>query len=565
MPVLQESTRLGPLAASFESTLSAAQNSDLIGRIWHKDHTVWKPEPTEITNRLGWLHSAARMRAELPTIKAFVEKVQGLGYSQALLLGMGGSSLAPELFAMTFGAQPGALHLQVLDSTDPGAVLAQAARLDPHKTLFIVSTKSGGTVETASFFKFFYNWTADSIGADQAGQHFALITDPGSSLLQTAEKYGFLQSFQNDPNIGGRYSVMSCFGLLPAALLGIDLAKLIDRADEMAIACGASVPAEQNPGEWLGAAIAVAAQAGRDKLTLLLPPEIASFADWVEQLIAESTGKEGKGILPVVHEPLAGPALYGADRVFVSFSLGDHDPYAAQAAELAAAGHPLIRVHLKDLYDLGGQFFLWEFATAVAGGLMGIQPFDQPDVEAAKVQARKVVNEFSQTGMLPIEKPAVSGEGLSLFGALQGASPAEALAGFLAGTEPPAYIGLHAYLMPDPLVSEALEALRVALRARFGVATTSGYGPRFLHSTGQLHKGDAGKGRFIQFTADMPQYAGIPDEPGSSIKTLTFAILKTAQALGDAAALREKGRQVIRVHLGADAAAGLRAFTEWVR
>ncbi|MFQ5419412.1 MAG: glucose-6-phosphate isomerase, partial [Anaerolineae bacterium] len=449
--------------------------------------------------------------------------------------GMGGSSLAPELFAKTFGGD--GLDLRVLDSTDADAVRVHADRLHPAKTLFIVATKSGGTVETLSFFKVFYNWTAAALGPEKAGGHFVAITDPGSKLEKMAADFGFRDTFLNDPNIGGRYSALSFFGLVPAALVGVDVATLLTRAQAIAN--------EQTA--WLGAALAELAKVGRDKLTLVASPAIASFGDWVEQLIAESTGKEGKGILPVVGEPLAAPEMYGDDRLFVSLKLaGDvtHDP---EFEQLAAAGLPTITIELADVYDLGGQFFLWEMATAVAGHRLGIQPFDQPNVEAAKVQARKMTAAFMATGSLPEMETAVP--------------TAETLHQFLAQAQPGDYIAIHAYVPPTPESDAALQTLRVALRDRYKLATTVGYGPRFLHSTGQLHKGDGGNGLFIQLTSDPVADLPILDEVGKPDASMSFGVLKLAQALGDESALRENGRRFIRFHLGQEVLKGLRQLT----
>ncbi len=513
----------------------------VVERIWAHDYTVWKPQPTEIVNRLGWLHLPEAMPAEIVRLEAFAREIRAAGHTQVLLLGMGGSSLAPEVLSRVVGQFATSPYLAVLDSTDPGAVLAHADRLDPARTLFIVSTKSGSTVETFSFFKFFYNRAADALGADRTGEHFVAITDPGSGLAETAERYRFRATFLNDPNIGGRFSALSHFGLVPAVLVGIDLRLLLERAQVMAAECR---QADDNPGLILGAVLGVLAQAGRDKVTFAISPAIASFGDWVEQLIAESTGKEGVGILPVVGEPLGAPEVYGDDRLFVHLKLADDATHDTALQALEAAGHPVVRLALRDLYDLGGQFFLWEFATAVAGHLLGINPFDQPDVESAKALARQMMAEYKEKGTLP----AVESAPLN----------AAALNGFLAQGRPGDYIALQAYLQPTPETDAALAALRLRLRDRYRLATTVGYGPRFLHSTGQLHKGDGGNGLFIQFTADDAQDVAIPDEAGTPQSSITFGVLKAAQALGDRQALLDAGRRVIRFHLGRDVVGGLR-------
>jgi len=532
------------LFPSVDAALSQMRAKRIVERIWAHDHTVWKPQPDEITNRLGWLHLPETMPAEVARLEAFAREIRAAGYTQALLLGMGGSSLAPELFSKTVGWVANPPYLAVLDSTDPGAVLAHANRLDPAHTLFIVSTKSGGTVETFSFFKFFYNWAADALGVERVGEHFVAITDPGSGLAATAETYRFRTTFLNDPNIGGRFSALSHFGLVPAALVGVDLRLLLERAGAMAAECR---KADDNPGLILGAVLGTLAQAGRDKVTFAISPAIASFGDWVEQLIAESTGKEGKGILPVVGEPLGGPGVYGDDRLFVHLKVADDTTHDAALQALEAAGHPVVRLALRDPYDLGGQFFLWEFATAVVGHLLGINPFDQPNVESAKALARRMVAEYKEKGSLP----AIESAPLT----------AEALDGFLAQGRPGDYIALQAYLQPTPETDAGLAALRLCLRDRYRLATTVGYGPRFLHSTGQLHKGDRGNGLFIQFTADDAQDVPIPDEAGAPASSITFGVLKAAQALGDRQALLDAGRRVIRFHLGSDGVKGLNRLT----
>lgn len=556
MTKLHRSARLGTYQAAVDAALTEMAEKQVIKRIWAHDHTVWKPEPTEITNRLGWLHTAEVMGENLYRLKELVEAVRADGYPHALLLGMGGSSLAPEVFRKIFGVKEGYLDLAVLDSTDPGAVLTHAEQLDLARTLFIVATKSGATVETLSFFKFFYNRVAEALrpgsgqarGADQAGKHFIAITDPGSKLADLAERHGFRATFLNDPNIGGRYSALSYFGLVTAALVGVDVPCLLDRALAMTSSCESCVAVGDNSGAWLGAILGELAKAGRDKVTFAISPAIASFGDWVEQLIAESTGKEGTGILPIVREPLGPPDVYGDDRLFVYLRLNGNDTHDAAIQALEDAGHPVVRLNLHDPYDLGGQFFLWEMATAVAGYRLGINPFNQPNVEAAKMLARQMVAEYTEKGALP------SGESAPL--------TAEALNEFLSQAQPGDYITLQAYLQPTAETDAALLALRTHLRDQFRLATTVGYGPRFLHSTGQLHKGDAGRGLFIQLTADDPQDVPIPDEAGSPDSTMTFGALKMAQALGDRQALLDAGRRVIRFHLGTDVIGGLKRLME---
>jgi glucose-6-phosphate isomerase len=532
----------------------------VVERIWRGDHRVWKPEPTEIANRLGWLASPQAMLPRLAEIAAVAGEVRAEGYAFALLLGMGGSSLAPEVFRKVFGRAGGWLDLAVLDSTDPGAVLARAEGLDLERTLFVVSTKSGGTVETFSFLRYFYNLMAGRFGAAEAGRHFLAITDPGSALADIAREKGFRHAFLNDPEIGGRYSALSCFGLAPAALIGMDVKRLLERA-AAAAARERALPEGELNGALLGALLGELSAGGRDKLTFRLSPSLAPFGDWLEQLLAESLGKEGEGILPVVGEEPGAAEVYGSDRVFCAIRLaGDGDD--GETASLARAGHPVIEIELADPYDLGGQCFCWEMATAVAGWRLAVNPFDQPDVESAKVLARTMIAAFRETGRIPAETPSLRDGGLAVYGPVIAEEAVEAPAVFLSQAGPGSYIALQAYLKPSPALDRDLHRLRTRIRDRLRVAVTVGYGPRFLHSTGQLHKGDGGGGLFIQFTADDPRDAAIPDELGRPESALTFGILKQAQACGDGRALLEAGRRVIRIHLGADPAQGIRRITE---
>ena len=533
--------------------LAEMKKNKVMARIRAHDHTVWKPEPTEITNRLGWLHIAEAMIENLPRLETFADEVRTAGYTHVLLLGMGGSSLAPEVFRKTFGGvrenSRSPLDLAVLDSTDPGAVLAHTERLDSAKTLFIVSTKSGGTVETLSFFKYFYNQVTDHVGWDMAGEHFIAITDPGSDLADLAHEYNFCTTFLNNPNIGGRYSALSHFGLVPAALIGLDVYTLLERAGSMASNCQSYEYQNQDGinAAWLGAVMGELSQVGHDKITFAISQGIAGFADWVEQLIAESTGKEGTGILPVVHETIGPPEVYGEDRLFVHIKLDSDDAHDAAIQVLEDAGYPVVRIQLRDPYDLGGQFFLWEMATAVAGSRIGINPFDQPNVEAAKVLAKRMVAEYTEKGTLP------SAESAPL--------TSEALKTFLNQTKPGDYVTLQAYVQPTEDAYEQLQTLRHKLRDQLKLATTVGYGPRFLHSTGQLHKGDSGRGLFIQFTADDQADASIPDKAGARDSSISFGVLKAAQAMGDRQALLDAGRRVIIFHLGKDVVGGVKQLT----
>ena len=545
---------LGPYQARVDAALVELKELKVVQRIWQHDHTVWRPSPEEIMNRLGWLHSPETMSGNIGRIMRLTADVQADGYDRVLLLGMGGSSLAPEVFQTVFGKPAGPendfLELTTLDSTDPDMLLEVAGKHDLAKTLFVVATKSGGTVETLSAFKYFYNELVAGIGVEKAGQHFIAITDPGSSLVELADLHNFRDVFLNDPSIGGRYAALSYFGLIPAGLVGVDLAQLLARAETMACnaaSCNCPVSGD-NVGARLGVIMGEMANAGLDKVTVVASPAIAGFGDWVEQLIAESTGKDGKGILPVVGEALGSPTVYGDDRLFVYLRLDGDDLFDAGLAALEQAGHPVVTLALKDRYDLGQQFFLWEMATVIAGARIDIPPFDQPNVEAAKILARRMVAEYMQTGRLPASETAP----------LTG----QALNAFLTQAQPGDYISIHAYVQPTEATDAALNDLRLGLRDHLKLATTVGYGPRFLHSTGQLHKGDGGNGLFIQFTSDAIQDVPIPDEAGSPASSMTFGVLEHAQALGDAQALEDAQRRVIRFDLGKDSVDGVNTLAQ---
>lgn len=538
------------MQAAFEE----ARRERIVPRLWARDHTLWKPYPEGISNRLGWLESAKRMAERVGELNAFAGEIWNEGYRHCLLLGMGGASLAPFLFRKAFGVGERCPDLSVLDSTVPAEILGTAERLDPGRTLYIVSSKSGTTVETTSLFKYFFARETAALGIPGAGRNFVAITDPGSPLDGDAKRWDFRRVFHGEPDVGGRYSALSRFGLVPAALIGLDLEKLLDRAITTMRKCGSEADNEAlRLGLWMGEAALV----GRDKLTFLLPPALAAFGDWVEQLIAESTGKEGKGILPVVGEQPGPPEAYGGDRLFVSLSLAGDEAGSAALEGLEAAGHPVLRLHLSDLYDIGGQFFLWETATAVAGWRLKVNPFDQPDVEASKELTRRFIAEYREKGGLPDEKPVAEGGGLAVFGQVTAPDPVEALRKFLGGARPGDYIAIQAYIRQTQETDGLFSSLRKALRDRYRTATTVGYGPRYLHSTGQLHKGDGGRGLFLQITASDGRDVGIPEDdlsPG----VITFGVLKAAQALADRRALEAAGRRVLRCDFGSDISAGLR-------
>jgi transaldolase/glucose-6-phosphate isomerase len=551
---------LGDYQNLVDEALSEINDNSIIERVCSRDHTVWKPEADDIENRLGWLKVAREMLDTVKNLEKLAEEVAEDGYTHALLLGMGGSSLAPEVLRKTFGFRKGSLDLAVLDSTDPDAVRNHSERLDPAKTLFIVSTKSGTTVETLSFFKYFYNQVVEAVGKEEAGRHFIAITDPGSMLVGLANRYAFRTTYLNDPSIGGRYSALSYFGMVPAVLIGLDLRFLLNRAIDTAESFMKTDVSRggKDTAVILGTLMGALAKAGRNKLTLIVSPQIESFRYWVEQLIAESTGKEGRGILPVIGEPLGDSENYGDDRLFVCLCL-KWDRYCdnEKIMLLENAGHPVVYLYMENIYDLGGQFFLWELAVAIAGYFLRINPFNQPDVEASKISAKRMLEEYKKKGKIPSEEPRLASQGMRIYGNVEGGTIEEAFTAFLNQSAPGDYVAFHAYVEQKSEIDEALSRLGTSIRDRYRIATTFGYGPRFLHSTGQLHKGDAGKGLFVQLTAENVNDIPIPDEAGSATSSTTFAVLKATQAMGDREALLGKGRRVIRLHFEEDIIKGL--------
>ncbi len=522
--------------SGFADAFAQLTGGKIPSRILSGDYTVWSPRSEEIVDRIGWLQLPRTMPSQLPEVRSFVESLLEDGFEHAVLLGMGGSSLAPDMLSRIAPPRPGALSLEVLDSTHPASVARVTRRTRDVKTLFLVATKSGTTSETLSLFRHFYRVLV-SRGVSHPGSRCAAITDPGTPLAKQATALGFRKVFLNTPDVGGRYSALSLFGLVPAALLGLDLDSWLHDAQAMADACSPNGSAGNNPAVELAAYLGAAARSGRDKATFLLSRTIAPFGDWVEQLIAESSGKGGVGILPVLEPTTAIARRYGQDRAFVLMSHGvDHTLEEASRA-LQSAAHPVARIELSDVTDLSGQIYLWEMATAMACHLLGVHPFNQPNVEAAKRLAREAVDAARNGG------PVLSfaNERLS----------ARAIADNLQSTASGDYVALQAYLPSSNELTHALHELQAAIRDRFGVAVTVGYGPRFLHSTGQLHKGDAGRGRFIQLVSpDMP-LVPIPDSTDSDRSTLSFADLITSQANGDRRALETVGRRVTSYELPA--------------
>ena len=523
------------LPPRYGAVLAEIESNWILSRIWSHDHTVWREDPTEIVNRLGWLHTPESMRCHLDRLCDFADQVRADGIEHVLLLGMGGSSLAPEMFARTFGPADGFPSLGVLDSTHPDAVLRVDREIDWKRTLALVATKSGTTAETLSLFRYFHARAKQS-GLSNPGEHFVAITDPGSPLVRLAAEAHFRETFLNDSNIGGRYAALSLFGLVPAALLGIDTEGLLDAARNVAVRCAKYKDLESNPSIRLALWLSAWAEAGRDKATFVISDRITAFGDWVEQLIAESTGKEGKGILPVVGERLASPKAYSDDRVFIHLRLDGDARYDAPLATLDRVGHPVARIDIENLETLGAHFFLWELAIAIAGHVLKINPFDQPNVESAKALARRNVSEFLNTGSIPGDRLTPLTES-ALYSALTGLHPGD-------------YAALHAYVPPSESASEHLDQIRTRIRDEHRVATTVGYGPRFLHSTGQLHKGGRRNGRFIQFYADPSAPVPIPPDPTKPGESLTFEALIRAQAHGDRIALQEACQRVTAFSLG---------------
>jgi glucose-6-phosphate isomerase len=539
-----------------------ALDADRYGeRLWEADTTLWKPDDEAhqqvIGNALGWLSVFEGVREQLGAITEFVDELRAEGYRSAVLLGMGGSSLAPEVMREVFGAREGYLDLHVLDSTDPAAVLAVEAAVDLETTLFVVSSKSGGTTETASFHAYFFERLKELDG-DHAGQHFVAITDEGTSLERQAHEQGFRAVFTNPGDIGGRYSALSFFGMVPAALMGVDVEQLLDGARDVAVACGPDVPVAENPAVRLGTLLGEAALAGRDKLTLAAEPQLRALGAWIEQLVAESTGKEGKGILPVDLETLGDAAVYGEDRVFVEVGLESvaAPGLAQELMRLAEAGHPVAGHELAGLYGLGGEFLRWEIAVATAGRILDIDPFDQPNVQESKDNTKRLLAGYIVAGELLEDLP--EGEGRLSYAVDDVDLPA-ALRAFYAQARPGDYAAFQAYVQPGRPIWDDLQDLRLGVRDGLRLATTLGYGPRYLHSTGQLHKGGPNTGLFLQLTGRDAVDVEIPGQPYS------FSVLKRAQARGDLGALRAHGCRVLRVDLGDDPVAGVRRLAGLAR
>ena len=548
---------LGPYRERVEKRLEFLDQEGFSKRLQAKDPSLWKSDPDlqeKIRNRLGWLTVCDTMLDKTGELTDFARSIKVAGFTHVVLLGMGGSSLCPEVCREIYGVASGYPDLIVLDSTDPATILGVERRLDLQKALLIVASKSGTTLEVQTLYRYFFE-KIKAIEPARAGQHFVAITDPGTSLERLAREQNFRKIFLNPPDIGGRYSALSYFGLVPAALIGMDLEAFGERVRRMVH--------EWVSGMYLGVILGELAKAGRDKVTLVISPSLQSFGVWLEQLLAESTGKEGKGLVPVVGEAIGDPSVYGHDRLFIYLKLGtSSDPELDSAVEaLKKTGHPVVRIFLQDSMDLAGEFFRWELATAVAGAVLGINPFDEPNVTESKENTQRILQELHRSGRLNIQTPILEAEGIRLYGDFQRegfASLQDALRAFFHQSKPGDYVALLAYLQPSENHETLLQRMRHVIRDRFHLATTVGYGPRFLHSTGQLHKGGAPIGLFLQITAEDPEDMPIPQE------NYTFGMLKMAQALGDFYSLAGRGLRVLHIHFGRDTERDLGKLLQYI-
>jgi len=553
------------LSAAVDASLDDWKKNNRVARLWQKDASLWSN--TDENKWLGWLTITEQQLANLGTLKQLAVEVKKAKFKHVLLLGMGGSSLCPEVLRMTFGKIAGFPELHVLDSTDPIQIKAIEKKLDLKKTLCIVSSKSGSTLEPNIFKQYFFERVKKAVGEKLVGSRFIAVTDPGSKMQQVAESDKFWKIFAGDPSIGGRYSALSNFGMVPAAAMGMDVGKFLKTTQEMVKTCGASSPADSNPGVVLGTIMGVAANHGRDKITIITSPGIFDLGAWLEQLIAESTGKIGKGIIPVDREKLAKPDVYGNDRLFAYLRLANR-PNKAQDAAVAAiekAGHPVVRITLPNVYALGQEFFRWEIATAVAGSIIGINAFNQPDVEASKIETKKLTSQYEATGSLPPESPFFVAKDAKLFAddkntsALSGGKTLGGiLKTHLARIGAGDYFAVLGYIPMNAENEKALQTIRMSVRDAKKVATCLGFGPRFLHSTGQAYKGGPNSGIFLQITCDDASDLAVPGQK------YTFGVVKAAQARGDFAVLAERGRRALRVHLGKNLKSGLNTLAKAV-
>ncbi len=546
----------GEHLGAVESELSNLEKNRFIERFLSSDHTLWGDDPAEISNRLGWVNAPERMLGAVDEIEEFSESVRKKGFTDVLVLGMGGSSLSCEVFASTFEAPEGSLRLGLLDTTDPDFILKTRKETDISKTLFVVSSKSGSTVETVSLMKYFYGELLRE--KQNPGENFVCVTDPGSGLEKTAREHGFGKVFLNDPDIGGRFSVLSYFGLVPASLAGVDVRKILEsaRGELLGVRNAKEGKYGENPCVRLGTLLGTLAREGRDKLCFVFSERLFSFGCWAEQMVAESTGKDGTGILPVLDEGDFDPARPSEDRMFALFREKGDEAFESATAGLRDAGIPFAEITLDDPHEIGAEFFRFEFAVALAGSIMGINPFNQPDVESAKVFARKFLENYLEKGELESPSGDFSGDGLVFSSNGNIESPEELKD--LVSLKDEGYISIQAYADPGEENSRELLSLRETLGKISRVPVTLGFGPRFLHSTGQLHKGDSGDGLFIQIVSDNPSDVSIPDDIGSEESGLSFGILKTAQATGDFRSLDEKRRTVVCIRVSSDVGSSIR-------
>jgi transaldolase / glucose-6-phosphate isomerase len=558
------------LAAAVNRHIADWQSNNKVYRLWQGDATLWTND--DEAKWLGWLNIVVDQIKNLDALKKFAAEIKGDQFTDILLLGMGGSSLCPEVLEKTYPPTPGFPRMYVLDSTDPAQIKWFESQIDLAKTLFFVSSKSGSTLEPNIFKQYFFERVKQTIGGDKAGSRFIAITDPGSKMQKIAEGDKFMHIFYGVPSIGGRYSALSNFGMAPGAARGLDLQKFLDRTEEMVTACGANVPVEENPGVMLGIILGTAAVNHRDKATIVASPGIFDLGAWLEQLLAESTGKQGHGIIPVDREALGPPEVYGSDRVFAYLRL-ETAPDTVQDARIDAlekAGQPVVRIRLADAYDLGQEFFRWEIATAVAGSIIGINAFNQPDVEASKVVTRDLTAAYEKTGSLPAEQPILEEAGIKLFtdpknaqALANAAGKDKSLLGYLRAhlnrINEGDYFALLAYIFMNDDHENRLQAIRHAVRDSKKVATCLGFGPRFLHSTGQAYKGGPNSGVFLQITCDDAVDLPVPGQ------NYTFGVVKAAQARGDFQVLAERGRRALRVHLPKDVDAGLTKLAQLFR
>ncbi len=549
----------GDYGKIIQSRLLKLEKNRFAERFFNHDHLLWADDPSEITNRLGWVHLPKQMLAAADEIDDFSESIRGKGFTDVVVLGMGGSSLSSEVFRNIFPLRNGFLRLTLVDTTDPDFILGIRDSIDLLRTLFVVSSKSGSTVETVSLMKYFYGELAEKTGSP--GEHFICITDPGSKLIQTADEHGFARVFINDPNVGGRFSALSYFGIVPASLAGADIRKILESASSVLLELENAVGGRyhESPSFRLGTFLGVMAERGRDKLGFVFSEKLIPFGYWVEQLIAESTGKDGVGILPLLDEDISDCPRRGDDRAYILFSLRGDRTMDAAASRIKNSGTPFVKIVVDTPEQIAAELFRFEFAVALAGSIMGINPFDQPDVESAKTFARSFLKLYRETGKLESEEPDFSENDLVFSSNRDIESPAQLRD--TVSSKKRGYVSIQAYVDPAEENSKELLSLRAQIESISSVPVTLGFGPRFLHSTGQLHKGDSGEGFFIQIVSDNENDLRIPNDVGSAESAFSFRVLKMAQATGDFRSLGEAGRGIAKIGIQSDVPQGVRKIT----